>query len=88
MCGLFHNRFIFLIVNEMRHKFMSDNTHQGLGRAFRRDHVYDDVIETYQDNLEDILKEFSFRIHYINEKAVDIGGVCRNFFSAFWEVAM
>ena len=72
MCGLFHNYFIFLIVNEMRHKFMSDNTHQGLGRAFRRDHVYDDVIETYQDNLEDILKEFPFQVRYT---AVDIGGV-------------
>ena len=69
----------------MRHKFMSDNTHQGLGTALRRDHVYDDFIETYQDNLEDILKEFPFRVCYIKEKAVDIGRVCRDLFSAFWE---
>ena len=42
--GLIYNYFVFLTVNEMRHKFMSDNTHQGVGRAFHRDHVYEDVI--------------------------------------------
>ena len=84
MCGLiFHVNF--LTVNEMRHKFMSDNTHQGLGRAFHRDHVYEDVIKTYEDNLEEILKDYPFRVRFINEKAVDIGGVCRDLFSAFWE---
>eukprot|EP00731_Ephydatia_muelleri_P017684 Em0010g782a len=72
-------------VNEMRHKFMSDNTHQGVGRAFHRDHVYEDVIKTYEDNLEEILKDYPFRVRFINEKAVDMGGVCRDLFSAFWE---
>mgnify|MGYP003461418041 FL=1 len=73
----------------MRHKFMSENTdagaHQGLGLAFHRDHVYEDVIKTYQENHEEIVKEFPFRVRYINERAVDIGGVCRDLFSAFWE---
>ena len=85
MCGLLYNYFIFLTVKEMRHKFMSDNTHQGLERAFCRDHVYEDVIEAYQDNLEEILKEFPFQVRYIKEKAVDIGGVCLDLFSTFWE---
>ena len=83
--GLIYNYFVFLTVNEMRHKFMSDNTHQGVGRAFHRDHVYEDVIKTYEDNLEEILKDYPFRVRFINEKAVDMGGVCRDLFSAFWE---
>ena len=65
----------------VRHKFMSDITHQGLGRAFCRDHVYKDVIETYQDNLVKIQKEFPFESALIKEKAEDIGGVCRDLFS-------
>ena len=71
----------------MRQKFMLDDpdmdTHQGLGRTFRRNHVYEDVIETYQENLDQILKEFPFRVRYVKERAVDTGGVCRNWFSAF-----
>ena len=86
----FENRsLILLTVNEMCQKFMLDDpdmdTHQGLGRAFRRNHVYEDVIETYQENLDQILKEFPFRVRYVKEQAVDTGGVCRDLFSAFWE---
>ena len=59
----------------MRQTFMCDDveTSQGLTRAFRRDHVYEDVIETYQEN---ILREFPFRVRYDKERAIDTGGVC------------
>ena len=71
----------------MRQKFMHEdvNTYPGLSRAFRRDHVYEDVIEAYQEDLEEILKDFPFRVQYENERAIDTGGVCRDLFSAFWE---
>lgn len=74
-------------VDEMRQKFMQDDmdTHHGYPRAFRRDHIYSDVIEAYQDDLEEILREFPFRVRYEKERAVDTGGVCRDMFSAFWE---
>ncbi|KAL5515643.1 hypothetical protein EMCRGX_G000838 [Ephydatia muelleri] len=54
-------------------------------QLIQRDHVYEDVIKTYEDNLEEILKDYPFRVRFINEKAVDMGGVCRDLFSAFWE---
>ena len=33
------------------------------------------------------LKEFPFRVHYRDEKAIDTGGVSRDMFSGFWEHA-
>lgn len=41
----------------------------------------------YQRELDDVIKEFPFRIEYLNERAVDTGGVCRDMFSGFWEEA-
>ena len=68
---------------------MMDNidTHHGLPRAVRRENIYMDVLEMYQENMEEILGEFPFRVKYENEKACDTGGVCRDMFSSFWEEA-
>ena len=63
------------------------DTHHGRPRPFRRENVYSDVLETYQENMGDILEEYPFRVRYENEQAVDTGGVCRDLFSAFWEEA-
>lgn len=41
----------------------------------------------YTSRLEQVLKEYPFRITYKNEKAIDTGGVSRDMFSAFWEIA-
>ncbi len=61
------------------------DTHHGLPRPIKRDNVYCDVLETYEENLLAVLDEFPFRIRYENEQAYDTGGVCRDMFSAFWE---
>ena len=61
------------------------DTESGLPKSFRRDHLYDDVIEVYQEDLDQLLRQFPFRVRYENERAVDTGGVCRDMFSAFWE---
>ena len=78
---------IIFTVDEMRQQFMHEDvdTRPGLSRAFRRDHVYEDVIEAYQEDLDDILRDFPFRVRYEKERAIDTGGVCRDLFSAFWE---
>ena len=34
-----------------------------------------------------MLKEFPFRISFVFEQAVDTGGVCRDLYSAFWDIA-
>ena len=60
----------------MRNKFMIDTlyTHHGRTRPFRRENVYSDVIETYQDNITDLLEEYPFRVRYEKERAIDTGG--------------
>lgn len=63
------------------------DTHHGLPHPIRRGHVYDDCLALYTNKLEQILKEFPFRIRYEGEKAIDTGGVSRDMFSAFWECA-
>jgi len=67
--------------------FDDDNmdTHLGLPRYVRRVEIYDDVMAMYKDNFAEIKKEFPFRIKYIDERAVDTGGVARDMFSYFWE---
>ena len=71
-----------LTVGVMCNKFMIDtlDTHHGHRPwPIRRENVYNDVVETYRENITDILKEYPFRIRYENERA---GGVCRDMFSS------
>ena len=79
------------VVDEMREKYMFDDTtmdtHQGLERYVHRESIYDDVMAMYKDDLPAMLKEFPFRIKYVDERAVDTGGVCRDMYSYFWEKA-
>ena len=80
--------YLLFLVDEARERFMIDemNTHHGLPRALRRDNIYQDVMDLYIEDA-DQLSEFPFRVRYENEKAIDTGGVCRDMFSAFWEKA-
>ena len=76
-------------VDTMRETFMLDvlNTHGGMPRCINRNSVYEDVFRMYQKELDQITTEFPFRIEYLNERAIDTGGVCRDMFSSFWEEA-
>ena len=49
--------------------------------------LYEDCITLYKEKLPVLIKEFPFHITYVNERAVDTGGVSRDMFSAFWELA-
>ena len=59
----------------MRESFMMDtlDTHHRLPRPIKRANIYNDVIETYQENIVDNLQEYPFRIRYENKW---IQGVC------------
>ena len=48
-----------------------------------RKNVYDDVVNLYATN--DIIFEYPLRIEFKDEYAIDIGGVCRDMYSAFFE---
>lgn len=53
--------------------------------TINRKSVYDDILLLFEN--DEILKEFPLKISFANEMAVDPGGVCKEMFSAFWEVA-
>ena len=63
------------------------DTHHGLPHAISRENLYEDSIALYANNLPTLVQEYPFRIKYTNELAVDTGGVSRDFFSGFWEIA-
>ena len=65
----------------------SMDTHQGLPHKVSRQTLYEDCIQLFEKKLKSILLEYPFRVVYENERAVDTGGVCRDMFSAFWELA-
>ena len=49
--------------------------------------LFDDIISLYKDKAKDLLLEYPFRIQYTDGRALDVGGVARDMFSAFWEIA-
>ena len=62
-------------------------TQEGEPRCIQRATIYSDVLSMYMKNLKDIQSEYPFRIQFINERAIDTGGVCRDLYSCFWEHA-
>ncbi len=48
--------------------------------------IFNEVISLYE-NYEEILREYPFRIRFEGERAIDVGGVARDMFSAFYEEA-
>ena len=63
------------------------DTHQGLPHEVRQHHIFEDCVQLYTENLHNILQEFPFRIHYMDKRAINTGGVSRDMFSSFWEHA-
>ena len=57
----------------------------GLTHTVQRGDIFNGVISLYQNNREQILQEYPFRIKFQGERAVDFGGVARDMFSAFYE---
>ena len=58
--------------------------HRGV-HVIERDKVYDNILELYGN--EDTVQEYPFRITFKDERAVDFGGVTRDMFSGFFNVA-
>ena len=59
----------------------------GIRHSIKRQDVYAGVLKLYQTSQEEILEEYPFRIRFEGELAVDVGGVSRDMFSAFFEEA-
>lgn len=52
----------------------------------RRQYLYQDVIELYESDST-LMNNFTPQMNFVGERAVDAGGVSRDMFSGFWEVA-
>ena len=50
-----------------------------------RSTILDDVIALF-DN-EDVLNHYPLKIHFVGERAIDTGGVCRDMLDEFWQAA-
>ena len=57
------------------------------GKIFdiRRSNLYDDVISLFQS--ENVLDYYPLWISFVDERAIDCGGVCRDMISGFREEA-
>lgn len=51
----------------------------------QRSSLYEDVLKLYSD--ESVVYSYPLRIAFIDEMAIDLGGVCRDMFAGFWEIA-
>ena len=80
--------FIFVHAEYVKRKdfMMGLSCKHGRSHLIRRDHIYSDVLELYED-FSKVLNEFPFRISFKDEHAVDSGGVARDMFSGFWSCA-
>ena len=58
------------------------NTRPSLPHKIRRNDIYNSVIQLYRDN--DVVTESLFSVEFNDELAIDIGGVTRDMFSAFF----
>lgn len=58
----------------------------GTVHIISRSCVYSQVLSLYKEDAG-VTNEYPLRINFMDERAVDLGGVCRDLFAAFWEVA-
>ena len=81
--------YVIITVDDRRWKYNVDviDTHAGLPHTVDQENLYEDIINLYSKSTAIVLQESPFRIAFVGEKAVDIGGVCRDMFSTFWDKA-
>ena len=65
----------------------SIDTHHGMPHLVCRSNLYNDCFTLYEQELATIKMEYPFRVTFQDEQAVDTGGVAKDMFSGFWELA-
>ena len=63
-----------------------DGVHTGVCHEIQRSSVFKSLISLYRE-VPLTMMEYPFRVRFKDELAVDLGGVSRDLFSAFWESA-
>ena len=52
-----------------------------------RENVFESVTALYRDKREQIMGEYPLCVRFLNEKAIDVGGVSWDMFAAFYDKA-
>lgn len=74
------------IASNERLKFMEEVGHVGVDiHHITRKNIFGDMIALY--SYEDVALEYPFRVNFANERAIDIGGVSKDAFTAFFNEA-
>lgn len=78
----------FIVADRDRMKFMKSQPRKHSAPiTVKRRNVFDEVISLYRDQPEQLLGMYPFRVEFVGERAIDAGGVSRDMFSAFYEMA-
>ncbi len=91
MLGIHMNNFqyCFSLAENDRIMYMESLTLERACLPFKitRNTVFDDVVTLYKNQGSEVLQYYPFRVQFLGERAIDIGGVARDMFSAFFEMA-
>ncbi len=76
---------LYFIAEKERKNFMSGlNLTIGEVHVVHRENLYNTVMDLYSNKKDQLLSEYPFYVEFHGEQAVDIGGVSRDMFSAFF----
>ena len=72
----------------MRKEFVRNTEVGGQCRVFviDRSNLYNDVLDLF--SRDSTIPLYPLSIRFKDERAIDLGGVCRDMFTAFWEEAL
>ena len=81
----------FYLAEDNRIKFMTELSTSTSSQAFphvvARKDLFQGVLNLYSKRIETIVNEYPFYVNFDGERAVDMGGVSRDMFTAFFEEA-
>ena len=60
---------------------------EGTAHMVDRKNIFEEVMSLYTNDCEKVLSEYPLRIRFKGELGVDLGGVIRDMFSAFFSIA-
>ena len=57
---------------------------RGVSHMVVRNNIFESVMTLYQTDQETIVNEYPFSVAFEGERAIDLGGVSRDMFTAFF----
>ena len=80
--------FSYFLAESCRERFMEGlGLERGPAHMVDRKSIFEDVMMLYTDDYEKVLSEYPLCIRFKGEMGVDLGGVTRDMFSAFFSTA-